>query len=144
MTKCLNQGCENLITSIIGRRPRLYCSNNCKQKDWQRKQKEKITRFRGKDGIPLPKDYVGIGEVLTRTINVAAKKPIFKPKVAPKPKKSTEVPKKEETAENPPQNELQPPDGLSPIALMVWKNEQKLKANPKILPVMTFGNTKKT
>lgn len=37
----------------------------------------------------------------------------------------------------------QPPEGLSEIQLMVWKNDQKRKNNPKAAPITGFGLTKK-
>lgn len=46
MSNCLT--CKNPIESTPGRRPKVYCSNNCKQKDWQRKNNVK------KENEPLP------------------------------------------------------------------------------------------
>lgn len=170
MKKCLNQGCENLVTSVPGRRPRQYCSNTCRQKGWQRKNKEKLAQFRGRGGESLPADYVEVKNIGVITPEGTVK-PLFKPKAAPNPEKLPDVPKKEDKGGNGAQNvgnsipgvtqwiketedflieavpknenNPQPPEGLTGIPLMVWKNEQKKKTQVKKPPITNFGSGQK-
>ena len=151
MTRCLNQGCENPVTSVVGRRPRLYCSNTCRQKDWQRKQKQIEM---AKAGVAALKDVPGYENItkvgiLNSKGKVTQVTPVakIKPVPAPKPEKLPNVPKKEDTggkgAQNASGNEATPPEGLTEIQLMVWKNEQKKKNNPKPPAIEGYGLTKK-
>jgi hypothetical protein len=61
--------------------------------------------------------------------------------------KSVKAPSKpekgKEEAENGSEPTPPPPEGLTGIALMVWKNDQKLKTQPKAAPITQFGVTKK-
>lgn len=41
MTKCISEGCENEVISTPGRRPKLYCSPSCRQKEWLKKNSAK-------------------------------------------------------------------------------------------------------
>lgn len=116
--------------------------------------------------IPLPADYVEIKDVgIFQPDGIV--EPLFKLKAAPKGKKQPEAPqkgskgkkstqnsaesdpgvmhwlKRAEAVANVPENEPQPPEGLTGVPLMVWENEQKLK-NKAIKPqTMVFGGKKK-
>jgi hypothetical protein len=70
-------------------------------------------------------------------------KPDPAPQIEKRIQDTPEWKKGKEEAENGAHNEPQPPEGLTGIALMVWKNDQKLKTQPKATPITQFGVTKK-
>lgn len=53
MANCLN--CSKEVVSVPGRRPRLYCSDPCRQKDWQRKKKKEASKSKKISIIPSQK-----------------------------------------------------------------------------------------
>lgn len=65
------------------------------------------------------------------------------PKTEKEGKTTPNQEKGKEGAENSSKKGEQPPEGLTEIQLMVWKNEQKRKINPKAPPITGFGLTKK-
>ena len=98
MGNCLR--CKKEIEVNTGRRPRKYCSDNCRQRDYQGKKKEKVA------------------------------KTDFEPNTASKNEKKTKSRQRESNPPVEAENEFMGhaiPDGLIGIPLMRWKNELKLK-----------------
>lgn len=58
--KCL--GCDNMVSQTPKKRPKLYCSNICRQKVWQEKRRQELAVLRA-NSIQLPDDYVRIENI---------------------------------------------------------------------------------
>lgn len=61
--------CNTPTTQVEGRKPRKYCSDTCRQKDWQAKKKK---------AIPLPNGYVKVKNIKAVTPD-EKEVPLFKP-----------------------------------------------------------------
>jgi hypothetical protein len=136
--KCI---CGNNILQTAGKKAKVYCSDSCRQKAWQKKRRQELALFRGQGGVPLPPDYVEMKNVAIvdpeggkpKNIFAKAKKSVRQPKspnTAPKKENKAVAPKKKIEVKEGPDNYFMGelvPAGLSGIDLSIWKAEIKEK-----------------
>lgn len=122
--ECLN--CGELVKQTQGKRAKLYCDANCRQKHWLRKNKKANPPVRG-PGRPKNnlKHVILPGPTLMPVVENQTTEPVSIKITADKVWMAA---KKEAPFEIFMGHEI--PKGLKGIDLTIWKNEIKEKAKP--------------